>query len=83
MIQAERVLLEHALKDPLNERFVFLSDRLLFKLRRKIFWTSDSKKSRYFYVLVGSKWTIIGVCAPLENSVIYQPCNMFVSENAS
>uniref|UniRef100_A0A7N0TH24 Core-2/I-branching beta-1,6-N-acetylglucosaminyltransferase family protein n=2 Tax=Kalanchoe fedtschenkoi TaxID=63787 RepID=A0A7N0TH24_KALFE len=26
MIQAERILLEHALMDPLNERFVFLSD---------------------------------------------------------
>lgn len=26
MIQAERILLEHALLDPLNERFVFLSD---------------------------------------------------------
>jgi hypothetical protein len=27
MIEAERVLLAHALKDPLNERFVFVSDR--------------------------------------------------------
>jgi len=27
MIEAERVLLRHALSDPLNERFVFLSDR--------------------------------------------------------
>jgi hypothetical protein len=27
MIVAERVLLSHALKDPLNERFVFISDR--------------------------------------------------------
>ena len=27
MIQAERVLLENALMDPSNERFVFLSDR--------------------------------------------------------
>lgn len=27
MIQAERILLQHALMDPLNERFVFLSDR--------------------------------------------------------
>ncbi|XP_031500257.1 glycosyltransferase BC10 isoform X2 [Nymphaea colorata] len=26
MIQAERILLQHALKDPLNQRFVFLSD---------------------------------------------------------
>ncbi|OIT24844.1 PREDICTED: uncharacterized protein LOC109216125 isoform X1 [Nicotiana attenuata] len=26
MIQAERILLQHALMDPLNERFVFLSD---------------------------------------------------------
>lgn len=26
MIQAERILLEHALRDPFNERFVFLSD---------------------------------------------------------
>lgn len=27
MIEAERVLLRHALDDPLNDRFVFLSDR--------------------------------------------------------
>lgn len=27
MIQAERVLLQNALEDPLNDRFVFLSDR--------------------------------------------------------
>jgi hypothetical protein len=27
MIEAERVLLSHALKDPLNERFAFVSDR--------------------------------------------------------
>jgi len=27
MITAERILLSHALKDPLNERFVFVSDR--------------------------------------------------------
>lgn len=27
MIEAERVLLRHALSDPLNDRFVFLSDR--------------------------------------------------------
>lgn len=26
MIQAERILLKHALRDPLNERFVFVSD---------------------------------------------------------
>ncbi|XP_016440676.1 glycosyltransferase BC10 isoform X2 [Nicotiana tabacum] len=26
MIQAERILIQHALMDPLNERFVFLSD---------------------------------------------------------
>jgi hypothetical protein len=27
MIEAERILLRHALGDPLNDRFVFLSDR--------------------------------------------------------
>lgn len=27
MIEAERILLRHALTDPLNDRFVFLSDR--------------------------------------------------------
>jgi hypothetical protein len=27
MIEAERILLKHALEDPFNERFVFLSDR--------------------------------------------------------
>ena len=27
MIEAERILLRHALEDPFNERFVFLSDR--------------------------------------------------------
>jgi hypothetical protein len=27
MITAERILLSHALKDPLNDRFVFVSDR--------------------------------------------------------
>lgn len=28
MIEAERILLSHALKDPFNERFVFVSDRI-------------------------------------------------------
>ena len=27
MIQAERILLRNALRDPLNERFAFISDR--------------------------------------------------------
>ncbi|XP_055804496.1 glycosyltransferase BC10 isoform X2 [Solanum dulcamara] len=36
MIQAERILLQHALMDPLNERFVFLSDSF-----------ADTKEGRY------------------------------------
>lgn len=27
MIEAERILLKHALEDPLNQRFAFVSDR--------------------------------------------------------
>lgn len=27
MIEAERILLNHALEDPLNQRFAFVSDR--------------------------------------------------------
>lgn len=34
MIQAERLLLEAALEDPANQRFVLLSDRLVFSSRR-------------------------------------------------
>lgn len=32
MIEAERILLSHALKDPFNERFVFVSDRYSSRL---------------------------------------------------
>lgn len=31
MIEAERILLRHALEDPHNKRFIFLSDRYLGK----------------------------------------------------
>ena len=34
MIQAERLLLEAALEDPANQRFVLLSDRLVWQLSR-------------------------------------------------
>jgi hypothetical protein len=33
MITAERILLSHALKDPLNDRFVFVSDRYALQTR--------------------------------------------------
>jgi hypothetical protein len=36
MIDAERILLSHALKDPFNERFVFVSDRYTSRLFLKM-----------------------------------------------
>ena len=36
MIEAERILLSHALKDPFNERFVFVSDRYTSRLFLKM-----------------------------------------------
>jgi hypothetical protein len=43
MIEAERVLLTHALKDPLNERFAFVSDRYFFQSLSRVLRPSSNQ----------------------------------------
>lgn len=47
VIEAERILLRHALTDPYNERFVFISDRNFF---RSLHTTEQLKTYGRYYI---------------------------------
>ena len=89
MIQAERLLLAAALEDPANQRFVLLSDRLVFSnlvvliqvsIRSCSFYVSVSLLSSSFLSEGRDGWDLAFVCANLlahgKNTSFYFPCSV-------